>query len=433
MCNCKKVERKMGIRVPNRVCILFVLMSFLCICTACEKKPIGGVNLEGVDIEEITSNETIVDAAADNDDAEVDETEAPDPNSFEGMEGVSIISVGDNIYHDNIIDSGVMEDGSYNYEHIYSKISSEIQAADISIVNQETVFCPEGSTPKGYPVFLTPNEAGDAMVKAGFDVFLMASNHTADNGKDAILHSINLLKGFEGIDYVGINENKEDEDILKIIEQDGIKIALLNYTELTNKALGNSDKYMLNRMTESRLKKDIKAAKEQADIVMVFPHWGTEYTHNVNSKQKNWTKVMSEAGADIVIGTHPHVIQPVEWVQSSTGHNTLVYYSLGNFVSRQIEGPRLLGGMAKIVLKKTDEGVKIGYASVVPLMMHYDQYPSLNTAIYRLEDYNEELAATHGVQYYESQGTYSHESILNLSNEIFGSASEIQIPFPEGY
>ncbi|MCR5608708.1 MAG: CapA family protein [Lachnospiraceae bacterium] len=420
---------KTGFRnILQKASMAFAITIIALNVTGCKKTPVGGVNLDGLDIEEISSTEKLVQTPKPT--AEV--TEEPAVDNLSNMEGLSVIAVGDNIYHDNIIESGKSDDGTYNYDHIYSHISEEIGSADLAIVNQETVFCPTGKKPKGYPEFLTPVEALDAMTKAGFNVFLMATNHAADNGTDAILFSMNLLRGFDNINYVGINEKESDKDNIKIIEQEGIKVAILNYTEIMNKSLSSKYSYMVNRLKEDRLRTDIKKAKEEADVVMVFPHWGTEYSHDVSDSQKKWTNIMVEEGADVIIGTHPHVIQPVDVLTSQDGHKTLVYYSLGNFVSRQIEGPRLLGGMAKMVFNKTEDGsVKITYASVTPLMMHYEQYPSRNTAIYKLEDYTPELSAAHGVKYYESLGEYSHEQILELSQSIFQTTTERIIEIPE--
>ena len=151
--------------------------------------------------------------------------------------------------------------------------------------------------------------------------------------------------------------------------------------------------YAVHKLTdEAQIRADIRAAQEAADIVIVFAHWGTEYQTEPDEEQNRWTQVFLEEGVDVVIGTHPHVLQPYEWITAEDGHRMLVYYSLGNFVSAQDMPDRILGGMAQFKAVITLNGCEIVEADLVPVVTH--QADGLYTA-YLLEDYTEELAGQH--------------------------------------
>ena len=339
---------------------------------------------------------------------------------------VDMLAVGDNLFHMGIVDSGRNEDGTYNYDHLYKHISDDITAADIAAVNQETVFAPEGSKPSGYPRFGAPNEGAQALVNAGFDIIQQASNHTNDRGEKGIRHTIELWKGFKNITVLGIHESEEDYHKITVVKKNNIKIAMLNYTYGLNGINLASDKgYLVDLLdNEEKVYEDIKKAKEIADCVIVYVHWGSEYTHKPTSYEREWAKRFANAGVTAVVGSHPHVIQPVEWVEGKEGNKTLVYYSLGNFVSRQIEAPRVLGGMAKFTLTKDKDGTRITKASVVPVVMHYARYPDKTFTVYRLDKYTQDLAQAHGIKYFATHGKFTLEKTKKLAIDVFGSDSE---------
>lgn len=345
---------------------------------------------------------------------------------------VDMLAVGDNLFHMGIVNSGLNQDGTYNYDHLYKHISDDITAADIAAVNQETVFAPEGSEPSGYPNFGSPDEAAQALVNAGFDVIQHASNHTLDRGEKGIIHSIDLWKNFKNITVLGVHETEEDYQEITVVEKNNIKIAMLNYTYGLNGHRLASDKgYMVDLLdNEEKVYADIKKAKEIADCVIVYVHWGSEYTHKPTSYEKEWAQRFADAGVTAVVGAHPHVIQPVEWVKGKDGNQTLVYYSLGNFVSRQIEAPRLLGGMAKFTITKDKDGTRITKASAVPVVMHYARYSDKTFTVYRLDKYTEELAQAHGIKYFASQGKFTLEKTKKLAIDVFGSDSEAFYDIP---
>lgn len=344
-------------------------------------------------------------------------------NESETLSQVTLLAVGDNLIHIEVVQSGKQENGSYNFDHLYDEIKDEIMAADIAVVNQETILGGKDLTYSGYPAFNSPTEIGDALVAAGFDVVLHATNHTMDKGFKGVSNTFKFWKTYPDIRVLGINETREDRDRIPIIEKNSIKIAMLNYTYGLNGYKVPEDKpYLVNMLNKGEMERDIKKARELADFVIVYPHWGTEYVYEPIRSQRELVSFYSELGVDLVIGAHPHVIQPVEWVTSSSGHKTLVYYSLGNFLSYQKEPARMLGAMAHVTITKDDSYTYISDASVTPIITHYEHGPAdYNYAIYRLSEYSSELGSVHGVSDIATQGDFSYEDALNTAKKVLGA------------
>ena len=183
----------------------------------------------------------------------------------------------------------------------------------------------------------------------------------------------------------------------QIIELRGPEAMLLHHTYGTNGIDLPKDKpWLVNLMDKDKIRKDITEARKHADVVMVFPHWGTENSHKVSDYQKEYTKLFSDLGVDIVIGSHPHVLQPVAWVTNEkSGKKMLVYYSLGNFISHQINLPQLCGGMAEVTIEKDNGKINISSAKLAPVVCHYSRGGNgFVFSVYKLSDYTDELAAT---------------------------------------
>lgn len=337
----------------------------------------------------------------------------------EEVKKVTLMAVGDDLIHLPIISSAKKTNGSYNFDHLFTKIKKDIQAADIAVMNQETILGGSGLGYSGYPRFNSPTQLGDALVKAGFDVILHATNHTMDKGVKGIENTLAYWKKHKNITVLGINETKKDYSSIQIIKKNGIRIAMLNYTYSLNGLSLPKDKfYMVNLLDEDKIKKDIKKAKKISDFVIVFPHWGTEYVYEPSAQQKKWTKLFVEMEVDLIIGTHPHVIEPVEWIKSKTGHKTLVYYSLGNFTSYQTKMPRMLGGMAKITIeKKGEKKAVIAKATFTPLVTHYSKNKKNTFTTYKLKDYSEKLAKEHMLA---KRDGLTYNKLKNLAKQVLG-------------
>lgn len=289
--------------------------------------------------------------------------EEPENATVDASEQVTLLMVGDILLHVPVEKSAKREDGSYSYDAIFAETKELIQAADLALVNQEVILGGTELGISGYPAFNAPYEVGDDLVEAGFDVICHATNHALDKGKKGVTNCLNFWKtNYPEITILGLHENPEDP--LYIFEKDGIKVAFLNYTYGTNGiSLPEDMPYAVDLLSnKSKVIADIQYAESVADFTVVCPHWGTEYRLTADASQEKWTKIFLENGVDLVLGTHPHVIEPVEQItDEETGHSMLVYYSLGNYVnwtSSSGDGiaNRMVGGMAQITLERGEDG-----------------------------------------------------------------------------
>ena len=315
--------------------------------------------------------------------------------------GISLVMVGDMLMHTKVLESGESEDGSYNFDHLFKYVGDEIAAADLALVNQETILGGSDIGLSSYPNFNSPFEVGDAEVAAGFDVILQATNHALDKGAAGVTNDIDFWKtNYPDITYLGINDSQDRKDnYIYTYTQDGITLSILNYTYGTNGiSVPSSMPYAIDYLNEEKVVNDIKRAHEISDFVIVCPHWGTEYNLGVDSYQKHWTQIFLENDVDLVIGTHPHVIEPIEIVtDENDGDQMLVYYSLGNFVNgtESTSGTladRLVGGIAQVRIGYDSDGnIGITEYDVEPIICHMGY--GTDYTVYYLEDYTEELAS----------------------------------------
>lgn len=366
-------------------------------------------------IEKNNEEETVTQIEDNNDYIYVEQVEELEEN-----EHIDLLMIGDVLVHEPVYKSGIQSDGTLNYDHFFYNIQSDLDEAEIKIVNQETILGGMDLGFSSYPCFNSPQEIGDAEAKAGFNVILHATNHTMDKGFKAIENTINFWKNnYPEIAVLGINEKEEDQNNIYIYNQNGFKVALLNYTYGTNGIPLPSDKpYLVNIMDKERITNDVKLAKEQADFVVVLPHWGTEYQYTPDNFQKEYTKLLSDLGVDLVIGTHPHVLENIEVITNDEGHQMLVYYSLGNFVSGQTKKDRVVGGLAKVAIEKdykTNESYITEY-ELKPIVTQQGEYTA-----YELEDYTDELASQNRIKYKEGCSNFSVEYINDLCSEILGN------------
>ena len=354
------------------------------------------------------------------------ETTTPAPKSTE----VSLMMIGDMLIHEGVYKSGLQDDGTYNFDHLFKNILPDVKAADISIVNQGTILGGTELGLSGYPAFNSPYEIADAISKAGFNVVLHATNHTLDKGLKGVNNDINYWKNnFPDIKVLGINENEEQYNSIYVYEKDDFKISILNYTYGTNGIpLPSSNPYVVNLLDEDKIRTDVAKAKELSDLVIVCPHWGTEYVYTPDSWQKKWTNLFLELGVDVVIGAHPHVIEPVEVKTRDDGHQMLVYYSLGNFVSNQDHSPRMLGAMAKVTMVKDDSGAYVKSYSVVPLVTQ-KLFGKGQITTYKLSDYTQTLASQNAIRRDENGADFSLSFCQNLAQQVFGDmwTGEVQM------
>lgn len=363
------------------------------------------------------------------------ETQEPEEPVFEEYD-ISLMALGDNLMHMGIVKTGYQPDGTLDYSFLFQNTQDFIDAADIRIINQETILAGNDRGFSGFPRFNSPQEVGDAIAEAGFNVVLHATNHAADQGVEGIQNCAAYWKTRPDILMTGIRSEKEEDPAIPLITVKDITFAVLNYTygpnmgTLSSGLRGRLD--MLCAYNEKngaidftslnpKVLDDIRAARELADIVIVCPHWGTEYQKNPSTYQKKWAVEMTEAGADLIIGTHPHVPQPVEWVTSENGNRALCYYSLGNYVSTQKQGLCMLEEMAWVTFHVTENDVLLSEENtgVIPMVCHYSYGPLRLENVYLLEDYTEEKALRHGIRSYGGVKLQLSD-LEQWSSDIFG-------------
>jgi len=252
----------------------------------------------------------------------------------------NLIMVGDALVHKSLYEDS-KKNNEYNFKPYIELIKEEVSKYDIAYYNQETIL---GGTSIGlstYPAFNSPQELGDAMIDAGFNLVSLATNHTLDRGEKAVKLSREYWNNQENVHAIGSYTSEEEKQEIesKILEVNNIKYAMLNYTYGTNGIpVPKGKNYLVNLWDDTKnyegykeqVKKDIESLRDKVDILIVAMHWGREYTHKPTELEEKTALFLAELDVDIIIGTHPHVIQPVTWID-----DTLVFYSLGNFISAQ--------------------------------------------------------------------------------------------------
>ena len=350
-----------------------------------------------------------------------------EPAPPEKKDTVSIVMVGDVLLHTPISQSGEMEDGSWNYDHLFANVKDAVEAADLALVNEEVILGGREMGLSGYPRFNGAFEVADAEVKAGFDVILQATNHALDMGKEGLLNDLGYFRSnYPDISVTGIYDSAAARDAVCVREVNGVKIAVLNYTYSTNgNAMPDGMPWAVAMLDESSVKADFEKAKAAADFIIVCPHWGTEYSHDVSRYQRGWAEYFAELGADLVLGAHPHVIEPVEELTRPDGKTMPVFWSVGNFINSTAAtgdgvAERMVGAMASVTLHVSDDGnVSVESYEAIPLVTHM-VFGSGAPTTYFLSDYTEALAA-------ESEAgrrdpDFSLEFIRALCESVLGRA-----------
>lgn len=329
---------------------------------------------------------------------------------------IRLAMVGDVLVHRPVWESGQQADGTYQYDHLFVQVAPDIQAADVALVNQETVL---GGTELGlssYPTFNSPQEVGDAEAAAGFDVICKATNHTVDKGTAGIGNELAFWRErHPGVAVVGAADSQETYDTIYVYEKDGFKVAILNYAYGTNGIpLPADNPWAVHLLDENAIRADVARAQELADLVVVSPHWGTEYVAGPDAMQQQYADLFCELGVDVVIGTHPHCLGPVEVRTRADGHQTLIYYSLGNFVSAQNQQElTAVGGLAEVTLVKDAEGARVADYELWPTVTHMAAGTSYTT--YKLADYTDELAA-------QNRAGITRQGCEDLCASVLGSS-----------
>ncbi len=339
---------------------------------------------------------------------------------------VSVVAMGDNLVQTKVYEAAEAhaENGEkYNFGYTYDAVKDLITSGDLNIINQETPICNDEYDITGSNFdFNSPTELGQQLIDMGVNTFSVNNNHVLDKGTDGLRAQLDYwekeVSQNPGTIVYGTYRNQSDMDNIRVKEVNGAKVAFLAYTEHTNGySLEQGSELCIPYLDEKdMIKQQIEKANQIADIVIVSAHWGDEDTFTVREGVKEEAKEIIEWGADVIIGTHSHTGQTMEYVTRTDGTQGFVFYSLGNFVSAQTDNFNLVGEVAKfdLTVSAADSGVKVENIKVVPVITQYDDSSLSNIRVYPYYSYTEDLASSHGVPYTTS-GT-SREWSMDVIN-----------------
>ena len=313
---------------------------------------------------------------------------------------VKLLAVGDNLIHKPLYEQAQARtsDASYDFMPVYENLADMIAAADIAVINQETMMA-ESYDVSTYPCFNTPTVMASQLASLGFDVLTIANNHMLDTQSFGLIETLDLINGTEGLTSAGAFHGRDEYNQIKTVTVNDISFAFLAYTEHTNGITipDAKESYIVYLDELDDVEQQVKYAQSVADVVVVSMHAGIEYSDDENDVQREFAQNVVNWGADLVIGTHPHTLQPVEYLTDENGREVPVLYSLGNFVSAQDKVRRLIGGMANVTFTKDHSTgkVTVGKPQLDIVITHYGA-GFAGIKLYRLADYTETLAASHG-------------------------------------
>lgn len=337
---------------------------------------------------------------------------------------VSFMGVGDNLIHDTVYKDALQEDGTYDFTDMYVNFSEDLKNTDIKFINQETVLGGVDLGLSGYPTFNSPTEIAKNLESVGFNLVNLASNHCLDRMEQGIA---NELAAFDETNIVhdGVYNTQEEFDTIPTFTKNGITFSFLAYTYGTN-GIQPTYTYNVSYFDDAQIQSDVQRAKEISDVVIVSAHWGDENTFEPNDFQKHYAQLFADCGVDVVIGTHPHTIQPVEWIEGSEGNKMLCVYSLGNFIGGMLTTDNAIGGEIKFDFIKKGENISIENVEWIPTIIHFegDQANIMeersNYQAYKVSQYTDKLAKKHVLNNYEGN-VVSLEYIDSKTREVISA------------
>lgn len=314
---------------------------------------------------------------------------------------VRFSATGDNLIHGQLYMQAQQRttDGSYNFAPLYEHVAVFYSQQDLNFINQETNVNDE-IAPSSYPLFSSPGAVGKTIYDMGFRLIGMSNNHSYDLGASGIEATKRFWAAMPAdVLTFGLVENGKEDDI-PIYEKNGLSFACLAYTQYTNglPTPQNAVAHVIYTSDTATIERQIKEARALADVVLVSVHWGNEDSHTPTDEQRTLAQQMADWGADLIIGTHPHVLQGAQWLEREGRSPALVAYSLGNFVSAQSRPDEMIGAVLSCTFtKQGDQETKIENVHFNPTVTHYGRNYS-DVTVYFLKDYTAELAKQHGVR-----------------------------------
>lgn len=336
-----------------------------------------------------------------------------------------LVAVGDNLMHRSCTLSAKNADGTYDFTKHFANMADIFKAADLAVISQDTVLggIELGATSTETGIFNTAVELADGLADAGINVVLAANNHIMDEGSAGLNTMMSYFSTkYPNITLLGVNNSREAKDEPVYVETNNIKIAMINYSYGSNQTADlDASPYLLNQYDEDWLSDILKQAREEADFIIAFPFWGEQNSMDYTQEQERQAQFLADNGVDLIIGSYPHVVEPVKWITAENGDRTLVYYSLGNFQSIQNTVENMLGGQANITISKEEDGTHISDYSLDFVVTHYEQRESSEyydiVTTYPLADYTSDLAARHGMSVSGNE-EFDLASLQGLSSQI---------------
>ena len=331
-------------------------------------------------------------------------TPAPTPAPTPTVQTLRFSATGDNLIHEGLYNQARAraDDGGYDFSAAYAPMRDFYAGFDLNWLNQETLVN-DAYEPSGYPCFSTPGDITDALYDLGFRVFSLSNNHSYDKGAGGIAASREHWAAMpEDVVTAGFYDLSDPTAGLALQTVNGITIGYLSYTEHTNGIPTPADTgYGVIYLSQTDvIEAQIAALRPACDVLVVSCHWGVEGSHTVTDAQRDTAQWLADAGADLIIGTHPHVTQTAQWLTAADGRQVFVAYSLGNFISAQAQADNMIGAVLGITMEKTTQPdgtvtVALKDPGLYPTVTQYESgYRDIR--VYPYPDYTDEMGAAHG-------------------------------------
>jgi len=337
-------------------------------------------------------------------------TEPPPPPQV-----VTLMAVGDNLIHKSLYNQAKARaaNGGYDFTPAYAGVRALLKRADLSFINQETVVAGAIGPPSSYPMFNSPTELGDMVYDLGFRAIGLSNNHMLDKGAKGVYASLDYWGSKRGVVAFGAYRDREDFAQARVLEVNGITFAFLSATFSYNGLQLPRDSQLILPLLEQEelLREATETARRAADVVVVALHWGNEDSQVVTEAQKLLASKLAGWGADIILGTHPHVLQTMEFLRKPDGGRCFVAYSLGNFISAQAAAPNLIGGVLELDVVKDGDAVTVEAPRFHPVITQYEG-SFANVRLIPWESYTPALASSHGVRGRDSRFGYNYIETL---------------------
>lgn len=331
------------------------------------------------------------------------ETATPSPEPQPVVDTVRFSASGDNLIHEGLYNQAAARAGyqGYDFGPAYENLREFYSGFDVNWLNQETLVN-SAWEPSGYPCFSTPTGIFDALYGIGFRVFSLSNNHSYDKGASGIASSMEFWTSTpEDVVTAGFYD-LQTYDNLSYQTMNGITFGYLSYTESTNGLPTPADtQYGIVYLSQTDvIAQQMAEARANCDVLVVSCHWGVEGSHQVTDGQRQMAQWLADQGADLIIGTHPHVTQTAEWLTAQDGRSAFVAYSLGNFISAQSTPDTMIGAILEITFEKTthpDGTLQIALKDpkLHPIVTQYEAHYA-NIRVYLYADYTDEMGAAHG-------------------------------------